>query len=87
MRMRALDTQAFMVGCDAGFDPEGEYASYGHSMVCDPWGSVVFEAGEDAEAKMVVLDLDMIDRIRAELPLISARRDDLYRLGEGPRAW
>ena len=81
-RMRAVDTQAFTVGCDAACDADGPYPAYGHSVVCDPWGRVVCECGEDAETKLVCIDLDEVDRVRAQLPIIAARRDDVYELKE-----
>lgn len=84
MRTRALETQAYMVGCNAGYDPDGPYPCYGHSIVCDPWGTVLYDAGEGEEAKMVTLDMDLVDTMRRQLPVVNSRRTDLYQLVEKP---
>lgn len=79
-RQRAVDNQVFCIGTSPARDMEASYHAWGHSIVTDPWGRVVtqLEAGE--ELRIVELDLDLVDRIRAELPLLAHRRTELYRL-------
>ena len=79
-RQRAVDNQVFCIGTSPARDMEASYHAWGHSIVTDPWGRVVtqLEAGE--ELRLVELDLDLVDRIRAELPLLAHRRTELYRL-------
>ena len=79
-RSRAVDNQLFTVGCAPARDENGPYVSYGNSIIADPWGKVLSRA-DGAEAILTAdLDLEEIDRVRQQLPLMSARRTDLYRL-------
>ena len=72
-RSRAVDNQVFIVGCAPARDVDGVYVSYGNSMAADPWGKVLARA--DAEECIVTLDVDLseTERVRSQLPLLSAR--------------
>lgn len=83
MRARALDTQCFLMACCAARPPEGssDYQSYGHSMVVDPWGKVLAEAGTGEEIVRVDLDFDQVTSARLAIPTSQQRRQDVYHLG------
>lgn len=53
---------------------------YAHSLVCDPWGRV--QAQAEAEPELLICDIDLseTDAVRAQLPVLRARRTDLYQL-------
>lgn len=78
MRMRAVENQLFLVACAPARDKSLGYEAWAHSMVIDPWGTVLTDMGTEAGVAITEIDLDEIDRIRAELPLLSARRTDIY---------
>ena len=67
-RQRAVDGQCFTAGAAPARDPSASYVSYGHSLAVSPWGDPVarFGSGEQGE------------EIREQLPLLSARRQELY---------
>lgn len=51
-RARAADNQVYTVTVSpARVSPVavGEYVAWGHSMVSDPWGRVVMQAGDDEQ--------------------------------------
>lgn len=77
-RMRAVDNQLFTVGAAPARNEQGCYVSYAHSIVCSPWGKVLAQAGTDPELLVAELDLSENERVRAQLPLLSARRPDVY---------
>ncbi len=79
-RQRAVDNQVFCVGTSPARDWSASYHAWGHSIVTDPWGRVVTEMEAEEEIRVVELDLDLVDQIRAELPLLAHRRRDVYRL-------
>ena len=85
MRARAVDTQCFVLACCSARPPEdsGDYPSYGHSLVVDPWGHIVAEAGIGEEVVHAELDLDQIAAARAAIPT-SRQRRDVYRLEPSP---
>ena len=78
-RSRAVDNQIFTVGVAPARDEQAEYVSYGNSMAVDPWGSVIERLGSEEAIGLADLDLNKIDDIRAQLPVLSARRPHLYR--------
>ena len=78
VRMRALELQAFVIGVQPAYNPDLRYIPWGHSLAASPWGEVLFDAGSEEGVHIVKLDLAQIDKIRAQFPLLSHRRHDLY---------
>lgn len=76
-RQRAVDNQLFTVGV-APARSYGGYVSYANSIVASPWGDVIYRADETPSVAVVEADLSQIDSVRGQLPLLSARRTDLY---------
>lgn len=83
LRARAIETQSFVVAAAQVGAHNEKRVSYGHSMIVDPWGKVVCALGGaeiwDSLGKEPTLgageiDLESLDRIRAEMPL-HPRRD------------
>ena len=81
-RQRAVENQVYMVGTSTARDPGAGYVSYGHSIITDPWGNILMQKDEKPGVTVTELDLDYIDVIRSKLPLLSARRTDVYELKE-----
>lgn len=79
-RQRAVDNQVYTVGVAPARDPAASYQSWGHSIVCSPWGEVLMQADEKESVAITSLDLDRVNEIRRQLPLLSQRRTDVYRL-------
>ena len=81
-RQRAVDNQCFTVGVSPARDKHASYVAYGNSLAVDPWGTVLCRAG--AEETILYADLDMgrPEAVRAQLPILSARRTDLYEVRE-----
>ena len=79
-RMRAVDNQCFLCGCAPARDLSASYHSYGHSLVCDPWGNVLQELDETSGLLVQEMDLTEADAIRTQIPILKNRRTDLYRL-------
>ncbi|MBS2968550.1 carbon-nitrogen family hydrolase [Metabacillus sp. KIGAM252] len=74
---RAIENQAFIVACNrSGSDPHNQFA--GHSLVIDPWGNVIAEAGEGEEVLRAELDLSEIAAIRKQIPVFEDRRPEFY---------
>ena len=77
-RQRAVDNQVFTLGAAPARDEGAEYVSYGNSILCDPWGTVLARAGSGEEILAAEIDFDRVEEIRRQLPIRSARRKDLY---------
>lgn len=79
IKARAIDNQVFVVAVSPARDKRAEYVAYGHSMVVDPWGSIIYEAGADETIKNVEIDLSQVEKVRKRLPLLENRRPEIYR--------
>lgn len=76
MRARAVENQAFMIAaCQGGVHDSGR-RTHGHSMVVDPWGSVVAECSRGEDILPVELDLARQSELRASMPVLVQRRLD-----------
>lgn len=80
IQVRAVDNQVFLAAASPARDYDASYVAYGHSMVADPWGTILNEAGTGEELIYVPIDLEVIPKIRQELPLLKNRRTDLYQI-------
>ena len=77
LRARAIENGAWVIaaaGCGAG--GPGAIPAWGHSMVVDPWGRVVAEAGMDEGIVRADLDLDAVDAARRQIPVLANRRPE-----------
>ncbi|NCB52007.1 MAG: carbon-nitrogen hydrolase family protein [Clostridia bacterium] len=79
-RGRAAENQVFTAGCAPARDEAGSYVSYGNSIAVSPWGEVLARAGAEETIIYAECDLGLVDSVRSHLPLMSARRTDIYRL-------
>jgi len=74
LQARAIESQAYVVAAAQwGKHPRGR-ATYGHSMVVDPWGTVVAEASDRVGFVIATLDFAYIQRVRAAIPCLAHRR-------------
>ena len=77
-RARALDNQVYCIGVAPALNENASYHSFGHSIVANPWGEIIAEAGQEEEIVYCEIDLDEIKKVREELPLLKNKREDLY---------
>ncbi|MFI6106090.1 carbon-nitrogen family hydrolase [Streptomyces sp. NPDC051310] len=71
-RARAVENQAYVLGCGtAGTHAGVEQA--GHSIVVDPWGEVLAEAGPEEEVLTVELDPRKVATTREQFPVLKDR--------------
>lgn len=79
-RTRAVDNQLFMAGCSPARDESASYVAWGHSMVTDPWGTVLNQLDGEEGILTVEIDFAEVEKVRQQVPLTTARRTDLYTL-------
>lgn len=74
LRARAIETGAFVVAAaQSGRHADGR-TTYGHSLVVDPWGTVLLDMGEGEGIGIVDIDLRQVDAMRAQIPVARHRR-------------
>lgn len=77
-RARALDNQFFVAGVAPARDKNASYLSWGHSISVDPWGHILAQRDETPGITLVEWDMNKLEKIRNELPLLKHLRKDLY---------
>jgi deaminated glutathione amidase len=75
MRARAIEAGAFVVAAAQVGKHEDGRATYGHSLVVDPWGKVLLDmGGETTGLGFAEIDPGAVEEVRARLPAIRHRR-------------
>lgn len=74
LRARAIEAGAFVIAAaQTGIHADGR-ATYGHSLVIDPWGEVLLDMGDAEGLGFADIDLHRVDDVRARVPVIAHRR-------------
>ncbi|MBP3961089.1 carbon-nitrogen family hydrolase [Paenibacillus lignilyticus] len=74
---RAIENQMYVIACNR-CGTSGTSTFFGHSLIIDPWGEIVAEAGEEEVIMRAEIDLDLVDAVRAKIPVFEDRRPSLY---------
>jgi omega-amidase len=77
LRARAIENQLYIVACNRVGTSKGT-TFFGYSTIIDPWGETAVEGGETAELLTATIDLDLVDQVRAKIPVFVDRRPLLY---------
>lgn len=77
---RAIENQMYVVACNrVGSGGGNEFP--GHSMIIDPWGSVIGELPDGAEGVLEKeIEVEKVDEIRRRIPVFDDRRPSVYDL-------
>lgn len=76
LRARAIETAAFVIAPAQGGRHEDGRATYGHSLIVDPWGKVIAKLDHDEPGVLVAdLDLDMVAAARDKIPAWQGGQD------------
>ncbi len=74
LRARAIECGAFVFApCQTGHHPGGR-RTCGHSLIVDPWGTVLADAGTGTGFCMADVDLDEVRRVRGIIPALGHDR-------------
>lgn len=74
LRARAIEAGAFVIAAaQTGVHEDGR-ATFGHSLVIDPWGEVLLDMGEDAGLGFAEIDPARLADVRARVPVLRHRR-------------
>jgi predicted amidohydrolase len=77
LRARAIENLAYVVAPAQWGRHGGGRNSYGHTSVVDPWGRVIAERARGTGVVTARIDLDRVDRLRRELPVLDHVRRNL----------
>ncbi|HEY6176797.1 MAG TPA: carbon-nitrogen hydrolase family protein [Kofleriaceae bacterium] len=71
LRTRAIEDQAWVVAAAQWGRHSDKRESYGHSLIVDPWGTVVGERAEGDGVVVATLDGEGVARCRTRMPCLS----------------
>lgn len=74
LRARAIENQCYVVAPAQWGSHPGGRVTYGHSLIVDPWGTVLCCHPDGEGVALAELDLAALDRIRLSLPALRHRR-------------
>jgi predicted amidohydrolase len=77
LRARAIENLAYVVAPAQWGRHGAGRNSYGHTSVVDPWGRVIAERARGTGVVTARIDLDRVDRLRRELPVLDHVRRNL----------
>jgi predicted amidohydrolase len=69
LRARAIENQVYLAAPAQQGQHNPKFASYGHTALVDPWGSVTALASDRPGIVVGEIDLAFVDKVRRELPM------------------
>ena len=74
LRARAIENQSYVIAPAQHGQHSANRASYGHSMIIDPWGEVVAELPEGDGYAIAKIDPGHVEQIRQQVPSLANQR-------------
>jgi predicted amidohydrolase len=88
LRARAIETGCYVIAAAQGGVHENGRATWGHSMIVDPWGEIVAQIDGDAPGVLVAdIDLDRIAEARGKVPALANARPFSLSVNEARPEW
>jgi len=88
LRARAIESGAYVIAAAQGGTHEDGRETYGHSLIVDPWGVVIAEAGTEPGVIAADIDPAAVAAARARIPALANDRPfalpDLGRAASAP---
>ena len=82
LRARAIENTVWIAAVgqvpDAGEKPTRAPTGIGRSLLIDPLGVVRYDLGPSAGVVVAEADMDLVDTVRATLPSLANRREDIF---------
>lgn len=75
LRARAIETGSFVLAAAQGGLHEGGKATYGHSLIVNPWGEILAEAGTEPCVIAAEIDIAASQKARERIPALKNARD------------
>jgi predicted amidohydrolase len=73
-RARAIETGSFMISAAQGGTHEDGRETFGHSIIVDPWGRVLAEAGSEPGIVLAEIDPALVEDARSRIPTLKHGR-------------
>ena len=74
VRARAIETGCFIIAPNQCGHHVDKRASYGHSLIVDPWGEILADGGPEPGIIMAEIDLTKVESARRRIPALTHDR-------------
>lgn len=70
LRARAIENQSYVIASAQWGQHNDRLSTFGHSLIIDPWGEILVDAGEGEKIIFSELSLEKIEAVRARLNVL-----------------
>jgi predicted amidohydrolase len=70
VRARAIENQCYVIASAQWGQHNDKLSTFGHSLIVDPWGEIIADAGEGVKIIYGELSLEKIEAVRARLNVL-----------------
>lgn len=74
LRARAIENGCYIIAPGQTGEHPGNRRTYGHSLIIDPWGNIMEDAGDKVGYIVAEIDMNEPDRVRKTLPCLTHDR-------------
>ena len=74
LRARAIENLSYVLASNQCGSHGPNRRTWGRSMIIDPWGKVIAQAGDEPTVIVAEIDLDLVSQHRADLPVAEHQR-------------
>ena len=74
LKARAVENQCFLIAPGQHGTHAGGRATYGHSLILDPWGEILAEQAEGDGVVAAALPRERLEQVRTSFPALGHRR-------------
>ena len=83
-RARAIETGSFMISAAQGGVHEDGRETFGHSLIVDPWGRILAEAGTNPGVILAEVDIGLVAEARTRIPALKHARPFTVEVAAAP---
>ena len=77
LQARAIENQCYIIATNSTGET-GDTVFGGHSMIVDPWGKIVIEAGDEPMLVTADIETERVAQVRRQIPVFDDRRPETY---------
>jgi predicted amidohydrolase len=70
VRARAIENQCFVVACGQYGEHNDKIKTFGHSLIVDPWGEILVDAGVGEKIVYADLNFERLNEVRSRLDVL-----------------
>ena len=74
LRARAIENQCYVIAAGQGGKHNEKRETWGHSMIIDPWGTVLDEIDQGEGFAIAEIDLEFVASVRKRMPITQQRK-------------